>query len=209
METIEERTIGTLTIRILPDYDPPDPRQDCNVGTMLTWHRNYSLGDVQERRSTDDFYDGQRFWGYGTMRNYLIAEHDALPDTVQPLYLFDHSGLSMSTDTATFAAADSAGWDWGCVGVIFATQAALDETGCPTDRIAEALTGEVDTYDRYLRGEFCGYVVEDAAGGVLDSCWGFEDAEYAMAEALDAVEYAPEYRREVVGAFAGSEGMGL
>ena len=37
---------------------------------------------------------------------------------ILPLYLMDHSGLSIRTSSELFRMCDSAGWDWGCVGFI-------------------------------------------------------------------------------------------
>lgn len=56
------------------------------------------------------------------------------------------------------------------------------------------LKQEVETYSKWRRGEFCGYVIremheddrEDSSGEgeVLESCWGFDDEDYAAGEAM-------------------------
>jgi len=202
--TVESETVGTLTVRVvLEQYtEHADPREWTNVGVMVCGHRSYELGDVQVSEGAVD--------DYVTVRNYLIAEHDALAETIMPLYLFDHSGLSMRTDPSGFRAADSAGWDWGLVGFTFATPATIAECGTPPELVREALVQEVETYDAFLRGEVFAYLIEDADGTVLDSCGGYVgEPDYAMSEARAAVEYLPQYQREVVAVFAGSEGLGL
>ena len=103
-----------------------NPREWTQLGTMLTSHRDYRLGDVQVSGPSD-------LDGYGTLRNYLVAEHDAIAETIMPLYLFDHSGLSMTTNAGNFRAIDSHGWDWGLVGYIFATPQGLADTGADPD----------------------------------------------------------------------------
>jgi hypothetical protein len=211
--TVSAEEVGGLTIRVEYEesYDFANPRDWTNLGVMVCSHLRYNLGDVQAP-SPDDYFG---VYGYGSIRNWLIAEHDAIAETIMPLYLMDHSGLSMSTDASGFRAFDSAGWDWGIVGFTFATPATIAETGCsgehwPPERIREGLAQEVETYDHYLRGDVFAYVITDAEGNVLDSCGGFlGDPDYALSEARESVEYLPEYRRAVVGAFAGSEGLGL
>lgn len=209
MEVAREQ-VGALTLRVLYDEtgsEYADPRDADNLGVMVCGHRNYNLGDVQASEGDAD--------RYGSIVNWLIAEHDAIRETIMPLYLFDHSGLSMSTDASRFRAFDAEGWDWGIVGFIFATPDTVKMTGCegpdwPDERIRESLAAEVREYDSYLRGDVFGYVIQDAEGETLDSCWGYlGDPEYAMAEARATVEYLPEYRRAVVQSFAGTEGLGL
>lgn len=206
--TVTEEKVGGLTIRV--EYEPYtdlfNPREYDNLGVMVCSHRRYNLGD--EQAPSPDDYSG--VYGYGSVRNWLIAEHDAIAETILPLYLFDHSGLSMSTSSATFRAFDSAGWDWGIVGFIFATPTTVEAMGTPEDRVVEGLRQEVETYDQYLRGEVFSWLIEDGDGNVLESCGGYiGESDYALSEARATVEHLPAYRREVVGAFAGSEGLGL
>jgi hypothetical protein len=50
------------------------------------------------------------------------------------------------------------------------------------------LAQEVRTYDKYLRGEYVGYVVRDERGEKCESCWGIDDEDYALEEAKRVVE---------------------
>ena len=72
---------------------------------------------------------------------------------ILPLFLYDHSGITMST------AAFSCGWDSGQVGYIYLTKEKWDQ-GFDRDFVQEEaakyLTGEVETYDQYLTGEVYG-----------------------------------------------------
>ena len=59
----------------------------------------------------------------------------------------------------------------------------------------KAMESEVEEYDHYLTGQCYGYVVEDADGEEIDSCWGFlGDSDYVRGEmraaAMSAVEAA-------------------
>jgi hypothetical protein len=89
-----------------------------------------------------------------------------------PLFLYDHSGITMSTGGF------SCPWDSGCVGVIVCDRATVEkEFGGDEDRAEAALRAEVEEYDNYLTGNCWGYVCEEFKGGGLweevDSCWGF------------------------------------
>lgn len=153
-------------VEIVPDPEPMDPREWDHVGEMACAHGRYHLGDWQVPEGD---------WGsWAEVADHLRRDRGAR--CLLPLYLFDHSGLSMTTDAATFARWDSAGWDWGQVGWIYATTERLRMMGCEgwkSDRIRKALRAEVAEYDAYLRGNVVGYVVRDADGEVRDSCWGF------------------------------------
>ena len=39
-----------------------------------------------------------------------------------PLYLYDHSGITISTESERFRACDPQGWDWGMLGYIYVTK---------------------------------------------------------------------------------------
>jgi hypothetical protein len=88
-----------------------------------------------------------------------------------PLYLYDHSGISMSTGSF------SCPWDSGCVGVIVCHRDTVKkEFDGDEDRARKALEAEVEVYDQYLRGDVYGFIVEMFDGkdwNEIDSCWGF------------------------------------
>lgn len=154
----------TKRATIFHDADPVSPREWSNLGTMACWHRHYSLGDVQPR--VDPHIYRER-----------LEEH-----LVLPLYLLDHSGITMSTTPF------SCPWDSGQVGYIHVSHARIAEeygdlSPESIERARRALVAEVAAYDTYLRGEVYGYRVDevlvDEDGEVLkvlaevDSCWGF------------------------------------
>ena len=119
---------------------------------------------------------------------------------ILPLYLFDHSGISISTGSFNDP------WDSGQVGWIYCSkERAVEEWGkkvC-TRKVRDAaiacLKSEVEVYDQFLTGDVYGYVIEttpeededgDAIGDGehVDSCWGFFGLDYAKSEALDAAK---------------------
>ena len=144
------------TINIEPDNDPLDPREWDNLGTMVCWHRRYSLGDKHEFSTPDDAWQE------------IKKDHIVLP-----LYLYDHSGITMSTGSF------GCQWDSGRVGYIYVSLEKVRKeygwkhvTKKRREKILEHLRGEVETYDDFITGSVYGYRVEGAEG-VGDSCWGF------------------------------------
>lgn len=90
---------------------------------------------------------------------------------VLPLYLYDHSGITMNTDGF------SCPWDSGQVGWIYADEKSIkDRFGKVTPETIEKAKGvlkcEVEDYDFYLTGQCYGFQLFE--GEVeTDSCWGF------------------------------------
>lgn len=113
-----------------------------------------------------------------------------------PLYLYDHSGITMNTTGFTCK------WDSGQVGFIYQSHKDIKEH-IPghtfkekLNQATENLIQEVKTYDCYLTGETYGFKYFEN-GEESDSCWGFfgdgEDlkksiAEYLPNDAKDLIE---------------------
>jgi len=73
-----------------------------------------------------------------------------------PLYLYDHSGITMNTGGF------SCGWDSGCVGVIVCTKEQVQEEWAGDEEKAENyLRIEVKEYDHYLTGNVWGFSAEE------------------------------------------------
>lgn len=93
------------------------------------------------------------------------------------LYLYDHSGITMSASTLYRDGAQQDGgnpfscqWDSGMVGIMYDTPETRKTCGTPLDRIEECLHGEVKTYDDFLTGDVfylrvTGPNVDEAVGG--------------------------------------------
>lgn len=173
-----------MKLTIVNDHDPESPREWDNLGTMYCWHRRYELGDEQPSQSPDEWY----------------AENVKPNDIALPLYLYDHSGITMSTGSF------SCPWDSGQVGWIhIAAEKIRDEFGWKLitekrrKKIADILRAEVVTYDSYLRGDVWGFILRDDAGEVVDSCYGFYDDKEGIGhhlpkEALPLLDNAWENR---------------
>jgi hypothetical protein len=179
---IEEHKIDGYTLKIFFDPEPLDPRKenDCYLGKMRCWHRRYSLGDDAKRQNEDLPDDPKGF------REALEAR-DAV---FLSLYLYDHSGTTMSTGPF------SCPWDSGQVGYIYAMPDRIKEeytvteiTADVRERVVKCLEAEVQAYDRYLTGQIFGFVIEDGEGEHVDSCWGFDDLEYMKDEATGIIKH--------------------
>lgn len=173
------------------DEDPVDPRSWDNFGTMVCWHRRYSLGDRHDFKTPDDFME---WWDENGEGGVLL-----------PLYLYDHSGITMNTTGFSCL------WDSGQVGYIYATaDRIMKEFGPPEsvlDTIANRpspemlekakrlLRSEVETYDMYIRGDVYGFVITDEDGTRTDSCWGYY-GDIEKSGILD--ELTPEGREAVL-----------
>ncbi len=72
---------GNQYLEILHDEDPESPRDWDNLGTIVCWHPRHVLGDEKPKIRPEEY------------RAELKEDQTALP-----VYLMDHSGISMSTE---------------------------------------------------------------------------------------------------------------
>ena len=156
-------------INIYYDADARSPREAYdNLGTLYTAHRNYRPEkEFDDHFDIDKVFDGR----IGNFRESFLKEYVALP-----VYLYDHSGVTISTSPF------SCPWDSGFFGIIAVP---LDKvrkefgwkqvTPGRRKRIEGYLQGEIETLDDYYTGEVFGYRIttEDDEANELDSCWGF------------------------------------
>ena len=177
---IKANQINGYNVEIHQDENPEDPREWDNLGMMVCFHKRYNLGDKHNYRS-------QNFNGWSELKKQIIKDHN--PVAIIPLYLYDHSGITINT--TGFSNIDSARWDWGQIGFAFIPR---DEflkefekkrvTKTLKEKANEILLSEVQTYNQYLTGEVYGYVIKDIeTEEVKESCWGFFGLEYVEKEA--------------------------
>ncbi len=209
---------NSIVLEVTREIDNIDPREWDNLGTMVCWHGRYNLGDRQIQRQEDldgillDILDEKFNFSYDQRDNIsCFADTDLLVNAVRkhtktallPLYLYDHSGISMSTGTSRFRMMDGAGWDWGTVGVIYASEAAMKkEYGVQevTDEVKkkaeDRLRDEVNTYDLFLQGEVYYFrLYNKETDEDIDGCGGFF-GETPKELGLD--DYLPEEYRHLV-----------
>ena len=189
MEATEPKTIGKYKIEILPDDSPFDPRGDDNLGTMVCFHNSYNLGDKND-------YSSEDYQGWDEMRKAIIKNEDV--GIILPLYLYDHSGITMNTTGFHCS------WDSSKVGWIFITKEKMREEYSVQrvskkleDRIAGYLKSEVETYDQYLTGDVYGYrITNTETDEEVDACWGFYGSDNCMDEAEGVVRSIIAYEEK-------------
>ena len=186
-------------IRVYEDPEPPNPRTDYgNVGTMVCFHKRYSLGDQ------DHGYKSTDFPSWAAVEAQL--RKDYRDPVILPVYMYDHSGLTINTTGF------SCPWDSGQIGyIVCSLKTAKTEFGVKgqirkgwqgqaaytpnpdgssrtlREAVEHCLLQEVKSYDDYLTNNCWGFVVDN--GDDEDSCWGFlGDIEYCLQEARSSVD---------------------
>lgn len=164
-----------LFAEIYHDDFSGNPRKEWdNLGFMTCFHGRYNLGDDHGFESPEE------------LEEFLDSE-----EVISlPLYLYDHSGITMSTRPF------SCPWDSGQVGHIYVTKEQVRiEYGWKRitkkryREIEDRLRSEVKIYDQYLTGQVYGYVIFDRHGEELDSCWGFYENDYMKDRINDMMAY--------------------
>jgi hypothetical protein len=195
MDIVSDEYVGSGRVithsngyKIHIDYDEfsESPREWDNLGKIYYWHRSYILG---EKKIDTEYYDS--FNDIIEMLNEEFGELIWLP-----VYLMDHSGISLSTSSTRFSMVDSAGWDWGMVGVIFATHDDIKNNFMVTeltddilDKATECLIGEINDFDRYVSGDVYCYTITDANDEIVDSLCGIYGYENVESEAMNAAKW--------------------
>lgn len=158
------------TIKIQQDDIAKNPREWDNLGVMVCSHRRYDLGDKDSVSNIN--FDNFNSWE--EVENFLYQECNA--SIVLPLWLYDHSGLSLKV----FPHGYHGGWDCGQVGFIYITKETLKKeysvkriTKKIKERVKKVLLGEVETYSYFINGNVYYYSIEDSEGLNIDSCGGF------------------------------------
>jgi hypothetical protein len=170
------------TIKIEFDTDPENPIKEWDMlGTFACFHRDYDLSNTKQFSDSDDLQD-------------FLKENENIS---LPLYLYDHSGITISTGPF------SCQWDSGQVGIIFVTLEKIrEEYKCKRitkkirEQVLNTLECEVKTFDDYLVGNVYGFTIEDSEGNHIDSCWGFygyEGIKDMISECKGTIDY---YRKE-------------
>ena len=182
VETIEYRG---HQIRVHTDENSFNPRKEFdNLNTMYCSHCRYLLGDVQVKSSEE-------------LKEKL---QELGPHLSLPLYLYDHSGITMNTTGY------SCPWDSGQVGIIAISIAKIKKvygwkvlTKARREQILGYLRNEVEQYDQYLTGEVYGYVIRGSDEETIDSCWGFYGSDHKASGLLESARGAIDAELDKVG----------
>jgi hypothetical protein len=184
---IESFLLNEFRVEISEDQDIESPRTFENFSKMICYCNKYQLGDENPKCYPDEYL-------YQVMCDReLFVNSKSLPDEIKledihkyinkhfyflPLYLYDHSGISISTRPF------SCPWDSRQIGFIYAPRGCFDGP-----EGFEILEEEVKVYNQYLNGEVYYYVVKDQEGDILDFCGGFYSLKDCKAEAVNSASY--------------------
>lgn len=160
---------------------PEDPRSWDNIGTMLCCHREYQLGDCNSNRDTElQLAEICRKYGksdeeidemtFAEEVQFILNQDDVCG---LPLYITDHSGISMQT--YRFDA-----WDSSCVGLIFVEKDFFIAHTCITNeedwkaKAKETLESEVKIYSDFLEGNVYQWTLYEPTIAIRQSMNGKE-----------------------------------
>lgn len=164
---------------VIYEHDAENPREEYyTLGTMVCWHRRYKLGDKHTYESPDEFLENlcrELVPNCETPEDLAIsAKLDLLSEVpgfvILPVYLYDHSGISISTHSFNDP------WDSGQVGWIYATPDDLRENLMREPAEWDVwctlpiLRQEVDEYNCYLSGIAYCFELYENDGVQINAC---------------------------------------
>jgi hypothetical protein len=195
----------------MQDFDPMNPCEEFDMlGTMVCCHSRYILGHKQYKDGVEAIYETLQELNYD---NYVKMDDDycdmnyndfiekymnKLDDIaiVLPLYLYDHSGITMNTTGFHCP------WDSGQIGFIYVTKENIRKEFNKKrislqlrHKVLNQLKGEVKLYDQYLTGDVYGYNIDDPyTGEHISSCWGFYGYDWESNGLMEMVKNAIDYQ---------------
>lgn len=177
----EEKQIGDYLVRTYYDNYPDNPRSWDNLGTMVCFHKRFDLGDTTDYRSV-------HYGAWGDLRNDIEEKEGEV--TILPLFLYEHGGITIRTSPF------GCQFDSGQVGFIYVSKDKIEKEGIDESKVIEYLENEVETYDKFLRGECFGYKVFKIKTCSLghkheeevESCFGYYDEDDCMTDGVGMVD---------------------
>jgi len=182
-EQIKNGNVDDFMLNLASEIDP-DIEDKLQRLEDKWYSRSPSYQNNEAYRKTCDIY-----WAnFDKVRQERIGNLIDRGYIMLPLYLYDHSGITMNTGGYPCP------WDSGQVGYIYLSIADAKKeydwknmTQARREKIAKYLSDEVEVYDQYLTGDVWGYQVTDDDGNEVDSCWGFFGYDYCEEEAKSAM----------------------
>jgi len=174
---IETKTLPSgFRVEVMHDDDAMNPAKDWDMLANIVLHDRCRYNFGHKQASMDE----------------LRSIHENPANLVLPLYMYDHSGITIKTSPF------SCQWDSGQVGLVYCTRAeARREFGDDEEKALNCMRGDVQSVDDYLTGRVYGFQVFDPDGDMVDSCWGFfGDSDYCMGEGVAAAEHHAKEREE-------------
>ena len=156
--SVSNEVITTKGLKVEFYYSDDDPREWDNITKMVCFHNNYNLGDEHD-------YNKDDFNSWEELKEAIESNENVL--AIKPLYLYDHSGQTISTSPF------SCKWDSGQVGWVYITEETVALTGMPMDNdLDKAIEQDVAIYKQRVEGDVYGFICYKD-GKQVDSCGGF------------------------------------
>lgn len=169
-------------VEVYWDFDPCNPRREYDqAGHFYTWLRSYISPDEDTpdlEVLCDDF--GVDYWDEPNPLLALVKAINESGGVALPVSAYEHSGIAYSVGSPT----QFPDWQWdaGYAGIIFVDKDefhkewgrfSYESDDAAREAATSYLTGCVETYDQWARGEVQGYAAYSIDGSETDSCWGF------------------------------------
>lgn len=162
----EFQTYRDYVIEIIIDEYPENPRDNDNLAKLVCSHDKYKLGDKQVVDADDYFeeFSGLYMNDFEDLKDFYVKAKELIESkyVVLPLYLYDHSGITMSTKPF------SCMWDSGQVGFalieIEKFRKDFQVEHINREEVEKYIRQEVETYDTYLRGNVLAYKITNSEG---------------------------------------------
>jgi hypothetical protein len=178
LDAVRTEEVNGLTISILPDDSghTDSPVEDGDGAIFAVLHRRYI--NPAAKRTEGDFNSVDGIEAFIKRNKGPRAKW-----AVFSLFMYDHSGTayacSENGSNPFIGRAPHAEWDSGRVGII----ALQRSRGVTRETLYEYAQGICRDYTAWANGDVYGYVIEDATGEEISSCWGYYSVDEALAEA--------------------------
>lgn len=171
-ESVEQKTLEHgITVRV--EYDDsgatesPFDRGDSAV-RFVEFSRGYVSDSACGRNERSPFHEPEDVTAWAKENRFICY----------PVFKYEHSGVAYSVRPF------SCPWDSGQAGYLLLSREEWKRKSKSSDSYAAAAIKE---FSAWCNGEIYGYVIEDADGETLDSCWGFiGDSDYCLEEGIAA-----------------------
>lgn len=145
---------------VTPDFWDPDMAEQPVLHGFN--HRRYSFGPKKVRTFKDAATLKKTHWTFTVL-------------------MYEHSGiaLALASSIEGMRYPFTCQWDTGTLGVVSVPR----RRGLTQRRAHAQAKGCIDEWNMYFSGDVWGYLIEDDAGEVLESCFGIYGRDYAEEEA--------------------------
>ena len=184
MECIQEHTKEQEKLEIMIDDSCESPREWDNLTVIVTIENNRNaIGDFQVNSSEE-------------LRQML---EDKKAKYAIPLYMYEHSGISLKCFEEKVEYPYNDQWDAGCIGMVFTTEELLKDTGLThmtKNEVIDQMKAEVNVYSNWCNGECYGFRLSKVSDcdkcnqtveQEIDSCYGFYGYDHETSGLYDAI----------------------